>query len=424
MQLPVDPNALAQAMAFINTPAGAQSMAAFASHMASPAATAPQYTQPAPRYSPAQHAGQKRKLNDGDDNAQPPRKPPQPKPPRAKAAVAPPVPSFGFSLPTPQFESRQTIHKTDNKKEQNKRKVHLGLGQHPVPDESSEEDEDVDEEAVFADKIKFEGVAFEHNGETISLQTPAEVAAWRRDRKRNFPTRERAAEKAQEAAAKRESELEFLNRIKGKPPKPKENQKEKKTTKPEDDLKSNNTKSKEPKPPLPSQKQEELAALRKKLHQSMLAKQGTSTSTSKPTPKPIDLHLGYNSDSDPTDDQSSILSDSSVLSPSEPSSSDSEDSNDSDDSAPPISQSTKLAPPPITVPPPPSAPATQPRSEKRVCVQWKRAGKCAYGQSCRFLHPEERRMGLFEVMVEQELVKRDELVREAIKYLGQGGFLG
>ncbi|KAF2133050.1 hypothetical protein P153DRAFT_364274 [Dothidotthia symphoricarpi CBS 119687] len=422
-QAPVDPNAFAQAMAFMTTPAGVQSMAAFANHMSHPVAATPQYTQPEARYSPPQQAGQKRKLNDYGDNAQLQRKPPQPKPPRAKAAVAPPVPSFGFSLPTPVFASHPAASKS-NDKQQNKRKLHLGLSHHPMPDESSEE-EDVDEEAVFSNKVKFEGVAFEHNGETISLQTPAEVAAWRKDRKRNFPTEKRAVEKAEETAAKRESELEFLHRIKGKPPKQKEMQHERPTqdnhAKPNKKTnKNNNNKSQETNPHESARKQEELAALRKKLHQSMLAKQSLQS-----TPRPVDLSLGYTSETD-SDGKSSVLSDSSVLSPSDESSSDEDSASDSD--AAPVQQSTKLAPPPINVPPPLPAPRPERAApEKRVCVQWKRYGKCAYGHSCRFVHPQresEKRVGLYEKMVEQERVKADGLALEAIKYLGRHGFLG
>jgi len=219
----MDPQAFAQAMSFMNTPAGMQSVAAFANHMSSMTSNVPQYQQSppptqaqAPRFSPGQHAGQKRKRPEHNTHVPPlPPKKPQsgPKPPRAKAAAPPPVPSFGFSLPAPVATASRP-----NSKREAKKRVNLGLGAQNAMDDSSsdEEEEDMDEEAAFAEKVKVEGIAFEHDGEMISLQTAADVQAYIKDRRRNYPTQQRIAEKAQEAAARREHELEFLYRVKGK----------------------------------------------------------------------------------------------------------------------------------------------------------------------------------------------------------------
>lgn len=291
--------------------------------------------------------------------------------------------------------------------------MNLGLGEQDVLDESSEE-EDIDEEAAFADKVKIEGVAFEHNGEMISLQTAADVQSYIKDRRRNFPTQQRITEKAREAAAKREHELEFLHRVQGKPRKVA-------------------TEPKQPRPPKPERKpneadvkkREELAALRKKLHESMTRKQHPPTSL---------LGIGYESETD-SEAESSILSESSVVSSSE-GPSDSSSDEDSDSDAPPEPTSSKAAPTPVVVPPP--APASAPTAQ--VCRNWSRDGRCKFGRGCRWPHPPqdkgtgsgmskdkakgEKRMGLFEKMVEQELEKADRLALDAIKYLGQNGFLG
>jgi hypothetical protein len=417
----MDPNAFAQAMSFMSTPVGIQTMAAFANNVPSPAFGVPQYpqsppsqnAQAAPRYSPNQQAGQKRKRPEQNRTTQPPlppKKPQQsgPKPPRAKAAPPPPVPSFGFSLPQPS-STQQPTHTQQNKKGNTKRKVNLGLTQqHMQDDSSSSEDEDVDEEAAFALNTKVEGVAFEHNGETISLQTPADIQSFIKDRRRNFPTQQRAAEKAEEAARKREAELEFLYRVTGKVRKPKDVARQEKPPK-------ISKKSRE----VDQGKQEELAALRKRLHESMVNKQGT--------PRAVDLGLGYASETD-SDGNSSVLSDSSVVSSSEESSEESDSGSEDGDSDAPEAQSSKVAPPTINVPPP--APQAQPT---RVCHLWGQNGKCRFGASCRYAHPldrkgkakdVEKRMGLYEKLVEQELEKSDRLALDAIKYLGQHGFLG
>ncbi|KAF2622073.1 hypothetical protein BU25DRAFT_309219, partial [Macroventuria anomochaeta] len=412
----MNPQAFAQAMSSMSTPAGMQSMAAFANHMSSTMNGAPDYPQSppttqkqaVPRYSPGHQAGQKRKL-EHDINASPlPQKKPQsgPKPPRAKAAAPPPVPSFGFSLPKPAAPASKP-----NIKRGQKKRINLGLSEHNVIDKNSSEEEDIDEEAAFANKFKVEGVAFEHNGEMISLQTAADVQSYIKDRRRNFPTQQRITEKAQEASAKREHELEFLHRVQGKRRKPATGTKQAKPPKPD-------RKPKE----VDVRKQEELAALRKKLHESMLKKQQQPTSL---------LGLGYESDTD-SDAESSVLSESSVVSSSSEDSSDSDldKEEESDSDAAPETISSKSAPPPVNIAPP--APVSAPPSQ--VCKNWSKDGRCKFGKGCRWAHPPrdtgpgkekvKKRMGLFEKMVEQELEKADRMALDVIKYLGQNGFLG
>ncbi|KAF1828834.1 hypothetical protein BDW02DRAFT_574525 [Decorospora gaudefroyi] len=408
MQQQVDPNALAQVMSFMSTPAGVQSMAAFANHMTGTGNAVPSHqpsspqqpNQQSPRYSPPQHAGQKRKLNDRQQNAQSQRPQPQPssKPPRAKAAVPPQIPSFGFSLPPPPIVRPET----------KKRKVKLGLSQQPVQDEVSD-GEDIDEEAAYSEKLKGGGFAFEHEGEMITIQTGAEVTAWIKDRRRNFPTAKRIMEKAEEAARKRMNELDFLRRLKGKPSKEHDVETRAQPTKSRDKSREDQAKQDAEK-----RRQEELAALRKKLHESMLAKQAA--------PAVVDLGLGYDSATE-SDEQSSVLSESSVLSSSEESS----DALDSDSDEAPEPTSSKVAPPPIKAPPPPPTPSQSEKST-RLCSNWKRNGRCPYFSKCKYQHPpkeqEEKLVGLYERMVEQERVKADQLALDAIKYLGQNGFLG
>ncbi|KAF1925317.1 uncharacterized protein M421DRAFT_8005 [Didymella exigua CBS 183.55] len=416
----MNPQAFAQAMSFISTPDGMQSMAAFTQHMSSTTNGAPQYQQSppstqshAPRYAPGQQAGQKRKRPEHNMNAPPiPPKKAQsgPKPPRAKAAVPPPVPSFGFSLPTPAALASKPDSRRDPKK-----RVNLGLSEQNVLDNSSSGEEEVDEEAAFADKTKVEGVAFEHNGEMISLQTVADVQAYIKDRRRNYPTQQRIAEKMQEAAARREHELEFLHRVKGKPRKAAAETRPAKPPNPKRQPKKVDTK-----------KQEELAALRKKLHESMMAKHRPPTNL---------LGAGYDSET-ASDVSSSLLSDSSVLSDSSDDSSEDSDEEESDSDAPPEPTSSKALPLPMAIPAP--APVSTPPSQ--VCKNWSRSGKCRFGRGCRWAHPpaeqggvvqgresekrrEKKTMTLREKLVEQELEKRDRLALDVIKYLGANGFL-
>jgi hypothetical protein len=405
---PVDPNAFVQAMSFMATPAGAQSMAAFASHMANAAGTP--YNQPAPlqaaqqspRYSPSQQAGQKRKREE--------RRPQQQgsKPPRAKAAVPPAIPTFGFTLPNRTSAQPPPTPKAAKGRHDRKSKVRLGLTSSLPHDESSSEDEDVDEEVALAARLKGGGYAFEHEGEQISLQTAGDVADWIKDRRRNFPTREKALEKAHAAEIKRRKELEFVRKLKGTPSRPEAPPREQRPPKVHErsqrDLK----------------KQEELATLRKKLHESMMQK--------KEPPTTVDLGLGYASDTESggqDEEESSVLSESSVVSSSEESSDDSDAESDDSDAAPEPA-SSKVGPPPIKVPPPVSLQTPRMPDSEKMCKNIKQYGKCPFGHSCRFKHPvkEEKRIGLYDKLVEQELVRSDQLALDAIKYLGQNGFLG
>lgn len=410
------PIALTKAMSFMSTPAGVQSMAALASHMAStgtqyPHSPAPQQPQQQPRYSPTQHSGQKRKRNDQGQavhiQSQPQlqRKPHGPKPPRAKAAVAPAIPSFGFSLPKPAPAPPSKPPQVALSKNNTKGMVKLGLAHVASAEESSEsEGDDADEEVVLGAALKGGGYAFEHEGEHISLQTAGDVKEWIRDRRRNFPTHEKAVEKAKAAVERRKHELEFVRKLKGKPPR-EEPPPQPRAAKP-------------PKVHRPSardeRKQEELASLRKRLHESMHMKQG------------VNLGVEYGSETNSDADSSSVLSESSVVSSSEESS----DSDDEFDEAPEPT-SSKIGPPPINIPPPPPPPVhTHPRrpDSERPCPTHQRYGKCAYGDKCKFKHPnkkeEPKRATLYEKLVEQELLKSDNLALDAIKFLGQNGFLG
>jgi hypothetical protein len=403
----VDPNALAQAMSFMATPVGMQTIAAFATHMSNAGNAAYVHPSPnvqthqTPRHSPIQQAGQKRKWEERNNHAK--QNFQQLKPPRAKAAVAPPVPSFGFSLP----KAPSTVPPKNNAQRDSKKgKVRLGLTRQTLVEESSEEDEvEVDEEAVLGAKLKGGGYAFEHEGEFISLQTAADLVEWRKERKRHFPTQQKAIEKAETAVTRRRNELEFVRKLNGKPPRPVPV--ERKEVKPKV-YKRNQEEEK---------KQEELAALRKKLHESMVKKRDAPTA--------VDLGLGYGSETE-SEKESSVLSESSVISSSVESSDDSDAVSEDSDTAPkPVS--AKLVPPALHEPPPPVLTQKQSKSERdQVCNNWSRFGKCPFGHSCRFRHPhkEEKRTGLYEKLVEQELVKADQMALEAIKYLGQNGFLG
>jgi hypothetical protein len=78
----------------------------------------------------------------------------------------------------------------------------LTPGEEPYYSSSEQElddrdaDEDVDEEAMAAELGT--KLTFEHNGSIISLSSPADLARWKSERLKNFPTRTRMAAKVNE----------------------------------------------------------------------------------------------------------------------------------------------------------------------------------------------------------------------------------
>jgi hypothetical protein len=499
MQPQVNPLAFAQAMAFMATPAGIQTMAAFSNMVGGVAP--PQYPQTSP-LPLQQHQHQsspqlsKRKIDKFNRKSsyvplqqipQSTRTPQQPipKPPRAYAISSPAVPTFGSALPVPPTLKRPAAAHSSGRGAQKKRKVHLGLTQHQeLQDEgssSSDENADVDEEAVLAEKIVNKGLVFEHEGHNISLQTPAEIKAWIKDRRKQYPTAKRVAEKANEMAEKRAGELEFLRRIKGDTGKWKPTvraAREPRLVAAAPILSAADIKSAEERQASHDKNQAELQQLRKRLHESLAinkakvesSKTGAATVSK---PQAIDLGLGYTSESEDASDEdkqevdSSELEDSSVVS-----SSSDESSDDSDSDSDPLleEQSAKIPIAPIAVPHPPPAPAVKPEtsdadsdsdsppkelsaktpipqvrvplppqpstavqsSNSTICRSWERYGRCNHKKYCKLEHPpketkekgEVKKLGLFERLVEQEREQADRLALESIKWLGQNGFLG
>jgi hypothetical protein len=414
----VDPAAFAQAMSFMATPAGMHSMTAFASHMAGVNPAPPAVPQQSPPPQQAQGGGVKRRRNDRAVQYQAEKKlhPAQntqqgsQKPPRAKVKVAPAIPTFGFALPTAAKQEPQITGKDGGKIDPRKRKHNLGLTAQEIEDDpESSSDEEIDEEAAYAGNQKLaNGLLFEHEGELISLQTQAEIAAWRKDRRSMYPTRKRMEEKALQAKEKRESELEFLARVTGKPRRRKLEVEEQKPAR---------------KPRGRHDDAQERPGNQGGADQESM-KRNIPTSDIPTTQPSINLSLGYESETDSEAD-SSELSDSSVLSSDEE---ESDVDSDSSDGAP-VPQTTKLVAPVKNVPPPPPV-RTVPQPKKQnivdVCPQWKKTGKCKYGRNCRHPHVDvtPKMVGLYERMVEQELEKTDRMALDAIKFLGQNGFLG
>ena len=115
----------------------------------------------------------------------------------SKSQVAPAVPSFGIPLPT-----KPPIPQENGKKRKKKRRHNqLGLTPRTEEHESSEEEDDVDEEsklaaAVVGPSTEQQQLKFTYKGQTATLKSSAEIAAFIEERKKRFPTKGRREEAA------------------------------------------------------------------------------------------------------------------------------------------------------------------------------------------------------------------------------------
>ena len=124
-----------------------------------------------------------------------------------RTPAPPAVPSFGNPLPS----KPPPVADTPRKNKKRKRK-HNQLGLTPKNDdhESSEEEEEVDEEAKLAQSGADAAapLQFTYRGQTATLQSQTDIAAWIAERKKKFPTQARIEERkkaAEEAKATRDA---------------------------------------------------------------------------------------------------------------------------------------------------------------------------------------------------------------------------
>ena len=140
-------------------------------------------------------AGHKRKLEAL-------RGPPRPKK-QPGLATAPAVPGFGAPIlpATPNATANSPGMQESTQWKQKTIRKGLGLTpathdpQYPPPDDE-QDGREIDEEAIYAelgDKL-----TFEHNGVIMSLNSQADLAAWKTERQKRWPTKSRMAEREEE----------------------------------------------------------------------------------------------------------------------------------------------------------------------------------------------------------------------------------
>lgn len=398
--------------------------------------------------------------------------------------TAPSVPSFGASnLPAkPDIPANAVQPKASDQPKM--KPVGRSLGLTPGTDdprypssESEDEGPEVDEEAAHAELGN--KLTFEHNGVLMSLNSQADLVAWKRERRKNWPTRERKAEKYKERQKVGEERKRLLasSRSLAKPLQRKDRPRGGKRTGSfkaeaasvagaEDSSLQNAAQSDKPETELEKARREleertkQLEQLRRRVADSEAKNREARARQSLDTPgsmankieskalapevitpsaqetEAIDADVK----ADEADEEVSQASDNSSPESSSVISSDSSSAEDSDDERPEEIASK----PPID--PTPSRPTP-------VCRYFSASGYCRDGNACRFKHegpskqpsgfePQQHRnlqkqqpgfnklqppghvdkKGIFERLLEQEQAEHDKLALKVIKYLGSVGF--
>ncbi|KAF2085685.1 hypothetical protein K490DRAFT_67565 [Saccharata proteae CBS 121410] len=334
-----------------------------------------------------------------------------------KVQAAPAVPSFGFSLPTVKPEVPIAAGASDQAQGTKKRKFNqLGLTPRSEVLVESEEEE-VDEEQKFAN---VGGVLqFEYKGRSSTLKSPEEIAAWIEERKKRFPTKARIEEKAKLDAEKKVARQQMADRVtaeKKAHEKSVSDKRKKQKTQPEanDDDRRRKTMEKHLRKAEKLRKQlqqeEEKAARAARAANPVGQGQSTKAKLLEAGSKPS-LGLAYDSeDSHDEDDESEDDASSVVSSSSEDISSDSDEtSDDSDDSDAPPDEETSVKRPIKVAPParkPREGPQPKPARKERQKDQ------------------PQKRQTLRDRWVEQEKREEAKQALQAIKFLGESGFLG
>ncbi|PNS18555.1 hypothetical protein CAC42_5094 [Sphaceloma murrayae] len=319
-----------------------------------------------------------------------------------KPEVVSAVPSFGSPFPFPSANAQGTAASQSSSNS-------LGLtpgGKTPPPYAQSDESEedDADEEVAFQ-KVCGESLKFEHNGEIVKLETLADIIEWKAERKRNFATSWRIEEKRREKHAR----MQERQRI------------EQETSFALDEL----------------QRAELRHAYRKAPEQERPGYQSLQPMTSEDGQKGSGLRATPNDNAEEAGDV--CVSENAGESKPQPTGTpeqardgeDGDSGSEGSDSAPEVQPSKPTHEPPTSI-----IAATG-----RPCNFFQATGKCRYGKRCNFAHvrnlsvqsqdrkPDRKKPGqaerktLYQRLVEQEVEAENKLALQAIKYLGNLGFL-
>lgn len=306
-----------------------------------------------------------------------------------------------------------------------------------TPSEDKDGPADEDEEAKYAAQAAIAaGLEFTYRGQTASLKSAADIAAWIAERRKRFPTKD----KAEAAAAKAKAEAEERNRRKAEFAEGRRQRAEsgRGRGRGRGRARGDTVVSDRNRPDEGSTKtnklQKELMEARKRIAE-LEKKAGVPSSDAKPAVKgddDADIEASMISSSDIGSDGEMALDDTEDETSSSGESSTEQDDDEDKDGAPTEQSSKRPGPEKVILPP------RERREEKRACHEFTRTGRCSKGQRCQFKHDHSNaskhskkgtRHGavngktLYQRLTEQQREISDELVLQHVLYLGDKGYL-
>jgi hypothetical protein len=365
------------------------------------------------------------------------------------AVAAPAVPSFNASIEH-LLPRKPPVSPTAEQQNMPRKQNILGLTPAAGPD--SEPEDDAGEEERLAERVATTttttaaGLQFEYRGQTATLRTPAEIAAWIAERKRRYPTQAKAeaAKKEVEEKRKRWEEAQAAKQ---------EARREAQARRDEERrVRHNKTQARQEEQTQTQTQMAESKAdkLRKKAAklERQLAKAEEALRLAQEKKQKRDSGVTAAGSVGSEHAAEDVAEDSDVTSSSGSSSSESE-SEDDDSMASDAASSTSNSAPEVLDTKKQSAVAhgfsaatPRPAVPPRVCKNLIKYGRCRFGAKCRFSHERPnntktkrgpstsvtesanaRRKGLWQVLVEKEEEEERKRLLETIITLGERGVL-
>jgi len=382
-----------------------------------------------------------------------------------RPAAPPAVPSFGIdfkSLLPKKPESQATSHKAPA------REPNI-LGLTPVAQGEDDEEDDEEEESKLASKISSDSLLqFEYKGQTATLNTPEDIAAWIAERRKKWPT-EQKREVAQRDAEERKQkwEADKAARLEASKAAAKARQEERQKQKVEREksqirqklLRDQIQKAKtapamggtltaaQAKAEKLRRKAERIAQQLKMAEaaldgqedgidgavakdpdlDTLLTQVDATASAQQPQP------TGVEASDDISDASDASLTDPDTMMNDDTSTSGSSSGLESDSDAAPEASTSKRTAPDRVPPPARKVPPGASTDNRPLCKNIAQYGRCKFGSKCRFKHERpgkkaestigNRRKGLYQIMVEKEQEEERKRALQVIISLGEAGVL-
>jgi len=377
--------------------------------------------------------------------------------------LAPPaVPSFGIDLDN-LLPKKPEPHKQSSKGPAKKPNL---LGLTPVARDEDSEEDDAEEEGKLASTISPDSLQIEYKGQTSTLNTPEEVAAWIAERRKKWPTeqkRETAQKEAEDRKKRWEAEktvrmevskasakARYEERLKQKVEKEKSQIRQKLLREHIQKAKAvsvtDGTQTAAQAKAEKLRRKAEKIALQLQIAEAALDKNEGIVDGGSATEPDLDTLLvqvdtiasaqenhanvaGIPDNASNTSDASSVDSD--AIMGDDTSTSGSSGTGSDSDAAPEEFTTKRLAPDRVL---PPARKVLAGSSDTRpLCKNFAQSGRCKFGRKCHFKHEKpgkkvesisgKRRKGLFQLMVEKEQEGERERALRMIIALGDAGVL-